>query len=53
VVYVLIVFKSEGRARAREQDPRRRAGLAGVRAAMADVLDGPPELVDLDVLYEL
>ena len=53
VVYVLVVFESEERARAREQDPRRQAGLAGVRAAMADALDGPPEFVDLDVLYEL
>ena len=52
LVYVLVVFESEEKARAREQDPRREPGLEKVRAAMGNVLDGPPEFVDLDVLLE-
>jgi heme-degrading monooxygenase HmoA len=53
LVFVLVVFDSEEKARAREQDPRRQPGLEGIRAAMGDVLDGPPEFFDLDVLrYE-
>ena len=50
LVYVLVVFDSEEQARAREQDPRRQQGLERIRAAMGDVLDGPPEFVDLNVL---
>jgi quinol monooxygenase YgiN len=50
LVYVLVVFDSEEKARAREQDPRRQQGLERLRAAMGDVLDGPPEFVDLNVL---
>jgi len=52
LVYVLVVFESEEKARAREQDPRRQHGLEHIRAAMGDVLDGPPEFFDLDVLRE-
>lgn len=52
VVYVLVVFDSEEQAREREQDPRRQQGLERIRAAMGDVLDGPPEFVDLTVLLE-
>ena len=51
-VYVLVVFESEEKARAREQDPRRQPGLESIRAAMGDVLDGPPEFFDLDVLRD-
>ncbi len=51
-VYVLVVFDSEEKARTREQDPRRQEGLRGIRAAMGDVLDGPPEFFDLDVLRD-
>jgi hypothetical protein len=40
--YILAVFESEERARARERDPRRREGLQAVQAMMADVLAGPP-----------
>ena len=50
LVFVLVVFDSEEQARAREQDPRRQQGLEAVRAAMGDVLDGPPEFFDLNVL---
>lgn len=50
VVFVLVLFESEDKARAREQDPHRQQGVQAIRAAMGDVLDGPPEFFDLDVL---
>lgn len=52
VVYVLVLFETEEQARAREQDPRRQEGLARIRAGMGDVLDGPPEFFDLDVIRD-
>ena len=52
-VFTLVVFDSEQSARERENDPRRTAGLHEVRAAMADMFDGPPEFVDLVVVNEL
>ena len=51
-VYMLPVFESEEKARARESDPRRQEGLNSVRALMADIFDGPPEFVDLNVARE-
>ncbi len=51
-IYVLAVFESEEKARAREQDPRRQSGLERIRATLGDVMDGPPEFVDLSVLLE-
>jgi hypothetical protein len=52
MAYMLVVFESEEKARERERDPRRQEGLAGVRATMAEVFDGPPEFVDLTVVIE-
>ncbi len=52
VLFVLVVFDSEEKARTREQDPRRQQGLQRIRAAMGDVLDGPPEFFDLNVLRD-
>jgi quinol monooxygenase YgiN len=52
LVFVLVVFDSEEQARVREQDPRRQEGLERIRAAMGDVLDGPPEFFDLDVVLD-
>ena len=52
LVYALVVFDSEEKARTREQDPRRQQGLQRIRAAMGDVLDGPPEFFDLNVLRD-
>jgi quinol monooxygenase YgiN len=52
LLFVLVVFDSEEKARTREQDPRRQQGLQRIRAAMGDVLDGPPEFFDLNVLRE-
>jgi quinol monooxygenase YgiN len=49
VSYVLVVFESEQKARVREQDPRRQEAMSAITAAMADVLEGPPEFVDLEV----
>jgi hypothetical protein len=51
-VYTLVVFESEDKARAREQDPRRQQQLQAARAMMADVFDGPPEFTDLTVADE-
>ncbi|MBI1379058.1 MAG: hypothetical protein GC157_16495 [Frankiales bacterium] len=52
-VYTLVIFESEAHARARENDPRREAGLAQVRALMGEVLEGPPQFTDLDVIVDL
>ncbi len=51
--YVLVVFESEEKARAREQNPRRQEAMSTVMAGMADVLEGPPEFVDLAVEREV
>ena len=52
LVYALVVFESEEKARAREQDPRRRDALQAARTMMADIFDGPPEFTDLRVANE-
>lgn len=52
-VYTLIVFESEEKARAREQDPRRAEALSSVQAMMADLFEGPPEFVDLTVIRDV
>ncbi len=51
-VFVLVLFESEEKARTREQDPRRQEGLQGIRTSMGNILDGPPEFFDLDVIQE-
>jgi len=51
-VYALVVFESEEKARAREQDPRRQEALQAARAIMADIFDRPPEFTDLTVADE-
>jgi quinol monooxygenase YgiN len=52
-VYFLVVFESEEKARARENDPRRQKGLEAARATMAEIFDGAPEFVDLTVVDEV
>ena len=52
-VCFLVVFESEQAARARESDPKREAGLATVRATMAEIFEGAPEFVDLNVVAEV
>ena len=49
-VYMLVLFESEEKARAREQDQRRQDGLEAARATMAEIFDGPPEFTDLTVV---
>jgi hypothetical protein len=51
-VYALVVFESEEKARAREQDPRRQEALQNARVMMADIFDRPPEFTDLRVAEE-
>jgi hypothetical protein len=51
-MYLIVVFESEEKARAREQDPRRREGVQAANATLAEVFDGPPEFVDLNVVEE-
>jgi len=51
-IYSLVVFQSEEQARAREQDPRRNERLSNARAIMADIMEGPPEFTDLEVVEE-
>jgi hypothetical protein len=52
LVYTLVVFESEEKARARERDPRRQERLSDFRAMQAEIFDGPPEFTDLIVLEE-
>jgi len=47
--YILAVFESEEKARARERDPRRTEGLQAMQATMAVILAGPPEFTELIV----
>lgn len=49
---MLAVFESEEQARERENDPRRMDGLKLMRETMAEIIDGPPEFVDLTVFSE-
>lgn len=49
-VFVVVVFESEEKARAREEDPRRQEPLEQIRGAMGNVLNKAPEFFDCDVL---
>ena len=51
-VFTLVVFESEEKARAREMDPRRSERLKTARSIMADMVEGPPEFTDLEVVDE-
>jgi hypothetical protein len=51
-IHTLVLFESEEKARAREEDPRRRERLDAARSIMADIFDGPPEFTDLEVIDE-
>jgi heme-degrading monooxygenase HmoA len=51
-VFTLVVFDTEEKARAREQDPRREQGTQAARAAMTDLFEGPAEFTDLAVVYD-
>ncbi|MDQ1685682.1 MAG: hypothetical protein QOC82_2419 [Frankiaceae bacterium] len=49
---MIVTFESEEKARLREQDPARQEGLAKAREIMADIFEGPPEFIDLNVVAE-
>ncbi len=51
-IHMLVVFESEAKARARENDPAREEALQAARATMAEIFDGAPEFTDLGVLAE-
>ena len=51
-VYMIVAFESEEKARAREADPRRQRGLAPIRQTMAEIFDGTPEFINLEVVAE-
>jgi quinol monooxygenase YgiN len=51
-LFMMVVFDSEEAARARENDSNRDEGLKTARAIMAEMFDGPPEFVDLNVVSE-
>jgi quinol monooxygenase YgiN len=51
-ISMLVVFDSEEKARERENDPRRKEGLAAARATMAEIFDGPPSFTDFVVVAE-
>ena len=51
-IVTLVVFETEEKARAREQDPRRAEQLAAARAIMADIFEGSPTFTDLEVVDE-
>jgi antibiotic biosynthesis monooxygenase (ABM) superfamily enzyme len=51
--YVLVLFESEEKARSREQDPRRQEAVGAVMSDAAEVLDGPPDFVDIVVDREV
>jgi len=51
-LYMLVVFESEEKARARENDPRRQEGLGTARQTMGEIFDEPPEFVDLTVVAD-
>jgi predicted ester cyclase len=50
VVYTMVIFESEEKARARESDSRRQEGVQKAREVLMDTFDGPMEFVDLEVV---
>ena len=51
-LHVLVVFETQEKARARENDERRKEPLGKVRTLMGESFDGPPEFADLAVVEE-
>lgn len=52
ILYMIVTFESEEKARIREQDPARQDGLAKAHQIMSEIFDGPPEFIDLNVVGE-
>jgi quinol monooxygenase YgiN len=51
-VFFMVVFESEDAARAREQDASRQQALGPARQTMAEIFEGPPDFLDLEVVHE-
>jgi quinol monooxygenase YgiN len=49
---MFVMFESEEKARAREQDPERQKGLEAARLMIAEIFDGVPEFADLTVVED-
>ena len=52
-LHTLVLFESEDKARAREQDPRREEAMLAIRALMAEMMASPPEFLNLDVVLDV
>lgn len=52
-LYMLVVFESEAKARAREADQNREAALRDARVLMGDIFASPPEFTDLSVAADV
>ena len=52
-LHTLVLFESEEKARAREQDPRRAEAMLAIRALMTEMMAGPPEFLNLDVIRDV
>jgi quinol monooxygenase YgiN len=50
--HALVVFESEEKARAREQDPATAVAMRSARELMAEVFVGPPTFIDLTVVRD-
>jgi quinol monooxygenase YgiN len=51
-IFMVVLFESEEKARARESDPAREEQLAPARAIMAEAFEGAPEFTDLVVVAD-
>ena len=52
LVFTIVLFESEEKARARENDPRRQEMLASAQALMKEIFVGAPEFHDANVLRD-
>ena len=48
--YIVPLFRTEAEARAREADPRRAEATETIQSLLREVLAGPPQFTDLDVV---
>jgi len=51
-LFTVVVFESEEKARERENDPRREEKLGEAQVLLREVLAGPPQFHDCDVLLD-
>ena len=51
-VHTLVLFESEEKAREREKDSSRDAAMQPVRSLMAQMFDGAPQFIDLNVVSD-